>query len=86
VKYPEISNRIAGSKVADVLSTGADYLVAGELGCLLQIEGKLHRDGHPVRAVHLAEVLAGTVDDATDESASDRSRVARRSEAVNGND
>jgi len=64
VKYPEISNRIASSKVADVLSTGADYLVSGELGCLLQIEGKLHRDGHPVRAIHLAEILAGTLDDA----------------------
>jgi len=86
VKYPEISNRIAGSKVADVLSTGADYLVAGELGCLLQIEGKLHRDGHPVRAVHLAEVLAGTAGDPTDKSAPRPGQVGRRSETVNGND
>lgn len=59
VKYPEVSERIVDVKIRDIEATGADYLVAGELGCLLQIEGKLHRDGSPVRAVHVAEVLAG---------------------------
>jgi len=86
VKYPEISDRIASSKVADILSTGADYLVAGELGCLLQIEGKLHREGHPVRAVHLAEVLAGTAGDGVDSSVHDPDQVTRKSEVANGND
>jgi L-lactate dehydrogenase complex protein LldE len=64
VKYPEISGRIADAKTQDVVATGADYVVAGELGCLLQIEGKLHRDGAPVKALHIAEVLAGDLDGA----------------------
>jgi L-lactate dehydrogenase complex protein LldE len=59
VKYPEISERIAADKTRDIERTGVDYVVSGELGCLLQIEGKLHRDGSHVRALHVAEVLAG---------------------------
>jgi L-lactate dehydrogenase complex protein LldE len=60
VKYPEISNQIVGRKCRDVVDTGAGVLIAGDLGCLLHIEGRLHRDGSDVRAVHIAEVLAGT--------------------------
>ena len=59
VKYPEISERIAADKTRDIERTGAEYIVAGDLGCLLQIEGKLHRDGSRVRALHVAEILAG---------------------------
>jgi L-lactate dehydrogenase complex protein LldE len=63
VKYPDISDHIASDKIRDIETTGADVLVSGELGCLLQIEGKLHRQGSGVRAVHVAEVLAGDLDD-----------------------
>ena len=63
VKYPEISNRIAATKTADVTATGADYVVTGETGCLLQIQGKLHRDGSAIRAVHIAEILADSLED-----------------------
>ena len=63
VKYPEISNRIAATKTADITATGADYVVTGEIGCLMQIQGKLHRDGSAIRAVHIAEILSGSLDD-----------------------
>jgi len=63
VKYPEISNRIAETKTRDIAATGADYVVTGETGCLLQIQGKLHRDGSRVKAFHIAEILAGSVVD-----------------------
>ncbi len=62
VKYPQISERITGSKVRDILATDAEYLVAGDLGCLLQMAGKLERDGHDVKAVHVAEILAGATE------------------------
>jgi L-lactate dehydrogenase complex protein LldE len=58
VKYPDISAAMAERKVQDVLSTGADTLLMGDLGCMLNIEGKLHRDGHEVRVLHYAELLA----------------------------
>ncbi len=70
VKYPEVSGRIADAKIDAIVATGADIVVAGDLGCLLQIEGRLHRLGKTTRAVHVAEVLAGTIDgrnDADDE-------------------
>ncbi len=62
VKYPEISNRMVSDKVALVAGTGADSLLAGDLGCLMNLAGKLKRDGSPVRVRHVAEVLAGMTD------------------------
>lgn len=59
VKYPDVSDRITEKKIADIRNTGADYLLAGDLGCLLTIGGKLHRDGSTITACHVAEVLAG---------------------------
>jgi L-lactate dehydrogenase complex protein LldE len=59
VKYPEISDKMASDKVTDIGATGADCVLAGDLGCLLQIAGKLSRAGSCVEARHVAEVLAG---------------------------
>ena len=60
VKYPDISNKMVSNKTADVAATGADLLLAGDLGCLLNMAGKLSREGRPVKARHVVEVLAGT--------------------------
>lgn len=62
VKYPEISERMVSDKVADIDATGADTVLAGDLGCLMNIAGRLRRLGRPVRAYHTAEVLAGMAD------------------------
>jgi L-lactate dehydrogenase complex protein LldE len=64
VKYPEISNAMVGEKAADIAASGADTLLAGDLGCLMNMAGKLQREGSPVRVRHVAEVLAGMVDGA----------------------
>jgi L-lactate dehydrogenase complex protein LldE len=58
VKYPEISNAMVGEKSADVTASGADTLLAGDLGCLMNMAGKLQRQGSGVRVRHVAEVLA----------------------------
>jgi L-lactate dehydrogenase complex protein LldE len=62
VKYPDISDKIVGEKTADIAATGADLVLAGDLGCLLNIAGKLLREDRPVAARHVAEVLAGMTD------------------------
>ena len=59
IKYPDISVRIVSDKTAEVAASGADTLLAGDLGCLMNIAGRLSREGRPVRARHVAEVLAG---------------------------
>jgi len=63
VKYPDISTRMVADKVRDVTATGADTLLAGDLGCLLNIAGRLRREGSPVHVRHVAEVLAGMTDE-----------------------
>jgi L-lactate dehydrogenase complex protein LldE len=61
VKYPEISVAILDQKVDAIERAGVDAVVSGDASCLLQIGGRLSRRGSPVRAMHLAEVLASTV-------------------------
>ena len=63
VKYPEISNAIVGKKAAAIAATGADLLLAGDLGCLMNMAGKLQRKGSGIKARHVAEVLAGMTDE-----------------------
>ncbi len=59
VKYPEISTRMVSDKSADIAATGAETVLAGDLGCLLNIAGRLKREGSAVKVRHVAEVLAG---------------------------
>ena len=59
VKYPEISNTIVSKKAEHIAATGAGTLLAGDLGCLMNMAGRLQRLGKPVQARHVAEVLAG---------------------------
>jgi L-lactate dehydrogenase complex protein LldE len=59
VKYPDISDKMVSDKEADIVATGAEAVLAGDLGCLLNIAGKLHRRGRRVEVRHVAEVLAG---------------------------
>ena len=59
VKYPEISSRMVDAKVDDIVATGADTLLAGDMGCLLNMAGRLSRRGSGVRVRHVVEVLAG---------------------------
>jgi L-lactate dehydrogenase complex protein LldE len=58
VKYPEISDKMVSDKAADIAATGADTLLCGDMGCLLNMAGKLARLGKPVAVRHVAEVLA----------------------------
>lgn len=62
VKYPDISNQMVAAKAAGVEATGADLLLSGDLGCLLNIAGKLRRNGSAVEIRHVAEVLADAMD------------------------
>lgn len=61
IKYPEISNAIVEKKSANVSVSEADCLLAGDLGCLMNMAGKLSREGKAIEVRHVAEVLAGTI-------------------------
>jgi L-lactate dehydrogenase complex protein LldE len=63
VKYGEISSAIVEAKAQNVVASGAPTLLAGDLGCLMNMAGKLSREGRKVEARHVAEVLAGMTKD-----------------------
>ncbi len=58
IKYGDISNEIVGRKVLDIYDTGANMVLGGDLGCLMNIAGKLKREGSAVEVRHVAEILA----------------------------
>ena len=63
VKYGEISNQIVTEKCGCIAASGAPVLLAGDLGCLMNMAGKLSRQGSAVEVRHVAEVLAGMTDE-----------------------
>src|SRR6185369_380346 len=63
VKFPDISNSMVERKTADIIASGAGHLLAGDLGCLMNIAGKLQRQGSAIKVRHVAEVLAGMADE-----------------------
>jgi L-lactate dehydrogenase complex protein LldE len=62
VKYPDISDKMISDKAADIAAAAAEAVLAGDLGCLLNIAGKLYREGRPMEVRHVAEVLADMTD------------------------
>lgn len=59
VKFPDISERMVSDKSALAKQTGATVLTGGDLGCLLNISGRMQRLDIPMRVYHVAEILAG---------------------------
>ena len=60
VKNDLVSAAMVADKAQEVMRTGAEYLVNVDNACLMNIGGRLHRDGSPVKTIHLAEILAST--------------------------
>lgn len=59
MKFPEISEKMVEDKINNVIASGADTLLGGDLGCLMNVAGRLRRVNAPVKVFHTAEVLAG---------------------------
>lgn len=62
VKYPDISTQMVSDKMRHIEASGADLLLAGDLGCLMNMAGRLKREDSRVAVRHVAEVLAGNLD------------------------
>jgi len=63
LKFSDISSRITDDKCEDLLKTGAQTVLGGDLGCLMNIAGRMTRRGETVEVRHIAEVLADMTDD-----------------------
>lgn len=62
VKYPAISAAVADRKIEDLRAPAPDLVTGGDLGCLMNLAGRLNRSEHPLPCRHVAEVLAGNLD------------------------
>jgi L-lactate dehydrogenase complex protein LldE len=63
VKYPDISGAIAQRKCDNIRASGAGTVALGDLGCMMNIEGRLRRIGDEgTQVIHIAELLAGRLD------------------------
>ena len=62
VKMPDISSAILDEKLDYIQSTGADYVVAGDAGCIFQMQGGLRRRNSNIRVVHIAEALTDSIE------------------------
>jgi L-lactate dehydrogenase complex protein LldE len=60
VKYAQISAALLEDKLDDIIQTGADTVVGGDIGCLMHIDGMLRRCRLPVNVRHIAQVLASS--------------------------
>lgn len=61
-KFGEISSAIAARKCDSITDSGAEAVVLGDLGCMLNIEGKFRAQGKSTRVFHIAQYLAGDCD------------------------
>ncbi len=60
VRYPQVSGAMVADKARAIRASGASAVVTTDAGCLMNIEGKLRREGHPIECLHLAELLNRT--------------------------
>jgi L-lactate dehydrogenase complex protein LldE len=63
VKYSDISGAIVEAKTKNIVDAKTHTLLAGDLGCLMNMAGRLSREGKPIEVRHVAEVLAGMTDE-----------------------
>ncbi|ASZ12849.1 (Fe-S)-binding protein [Chitinophaga pendula] len=58
VKFEPISIGMGEQKVMNALDSGADYMISTDLSCLMHLEGYIRKHGHPIKTMHIADVLA----------------------------
>ena len=58
IRYPEISGNLVDDKMRCIVASGADCVVSTDAGCLMNIGGRMHREGKRIEALHIAELLA----------------------------
>lgn len=58
VEFPEVSGRIGRARLADLAATGAEFVTATDVSCLLHLDGIRRRLGEGPKTIHLAEILA----------------------------
>ncbi len=64
INEPEISIRMGKDRIKDHLEAGAEYIVGYDSSCLMHMEGIIKKEGYDIKIAHIAQILAGTIDEA----------------------
>ncbi|WP_345894625.1 (Fe-S)-binding protein [Phaeodactylibacter xiamenensis] len=59
VAQPDISVKMGRDRIADHEAAGAEVITAGDMSCLMHLEGIVRRQQRPLRVLHIAEILNG---------------------------
>jgi L-lactate dehydrogenase complex protein LldE len=54
-----ISAKMGKDRIKDHQKNGANFITAGDMSCLMHLEGILRRNKNPIQVIHLAEILNG---------------------------
>ncbi len=57
IKFPKVSVSMLEEKMSSIINTGAGVVVAGDMGCLMNIDGLIKRKKLNIKTMHLAELL-----------------------------
>jgi L-lactate dehydrogenase complex protein LldE len=63
MKNADVSSAMLEDKTANITATGAALCAGGDASCLMHIGGGLSRQGSAVTTLHLAEILASTMEE-----------------------
>ncbi|MCP4790244.1 MAG: (Fe-S)-binding protein [Gammaproteobacteria bacterium] len=63
IKFPDISNRMVSNKAENAEQSGAQMLLGGDLGCLMNMAGKLKRQESTLQTRHVLELLADMLEE-----------------------
>ena len=58
IEHPDIADQLGQRKARHILATGAQMVVTGNIGCLVQIRTHLRRAGQPLPVMHTVELMA----------------------------
>lgn len=61
LQFTAVSEALAEDKCREILAVEPDVLVSAEPSCLMNIDGSLARQGRPLPALHVAQVLAAAI-------------------------
>lgn len=59
VNEPDVSVAMGRDRIADHLAADSEVMVAGDMSCLMHLDGLIRRSGSSLKVMHISQVLMG---------------------------
>ncbi len=57
IQEPAVSAKMGRDRIRDHIDNGAEFIVSGDMSCLMHLQGLIEREKYPVKVIHLAEIM-----------------------------